>query len=125
MLPSGRHAPSEAGTQLTSGVPFGRTKLDDVFDSRFDAPAGREEVCTSTLVDPANRRKLTVRYGGLFRHCVVFNPPHREAICIEPYTTVPDAFALLARGVSPHLLSLAPSGSLETWFDVRVAEGSS
>ena len=60
MLPSGRHEASESGTQLTAGVLFGRTQLDDVFDSRFDSVPGPAAVCSSSLIDPANRRMLTI-----------------------------------------------------------------
>ena len=119
MLPTGHRGPSAAGEQLTAGVPFGQTQLDDVFDAAFDA-AG---ICTTSVVDPRNHRTLTMRFGELFRTCVVFNPPHREAICVEPYTTVPDGFALAARGIDPHLLTIAPGGSLGSWFDICLSAG--
>ncbi len=96
---------------------FGDTQLDDVFERSADA----DGVCTATISDPLNRRTMTMQFGELFRHCVIFNPPHREAICIEPYTTVPDAFALAARSIDPHLVSIAPGESIDTWFEIRLS----
>jgi len=47
---------------------------------------------------------------------VVYNPPHREAFCIEPYTCVPDPFALEARG----LRVLAPGEQFQARIDIEV-----
>ena len=59
-------------------------------------------------------------FDDQFTACVVFNPPHREAVCIEPYTTVPDAFTLAERGIDPHLLTLAPGKSFRTRIEIRL-----
>jgi aldose 1-epimerase len=55
----------------------------------------------------------------------VYNPPHREAVCIEPYTTIPDAFTLAERGIEPHLKVLAPGKTFRTRIEIRVDEGAS
>jgi aldose 1-epimerase len=117
MLPTGRRTPTDVADRLSAGMPFGETHLDDV----FDRVAGADGVCTTTVVDPLNRRTMTMQFGKLFNECVVFNPPHREAICIEPYTTTPDAFALIERGVDPHLMSIEAGASLRTWFEIRLS----
>ncbi len=36
--------------------------------------------------------ELEVGFAAAFEACVVYNPGHREAICIEPYTCVPGRF---------------------------------
>ncbi|HEX5447005.1 MAG TPA: hypothetical protein VFW87_24535, partial [Pirellulales bacterium] len=59
-------------------------------------------------------------FDDQFVACVVFNPPHRQAVCVEPYTMIPDPFALLAAGVDPHLRVLAPGGSFRTAIEIRV-----
>ncbi len=117
MLPTGRLTSTETSARLTAGMPFSETKLDDVFERL----AGADGVCTTAVVDSLNCRTMTMRFGELFRQCVVFNPPHREAVCIEPYTTVPDAFALLERGIEPNLLTIAPGAELKTWFEIRLS----
>ncbi|MFM7803819.1 MAG: hypothetical protein ACKPGK_04935 [Verrucomicrobiota bacterium] len=42
--------------------------------------------------------QLELEFGSAFRELVVYNPPHREAICIEPYTCVPGATHLPSFG---------------------------
>ena len=39
-------------------------------------------------------------FDEMFRECVVYTPPHREAICIEPYPCVPTAAELGIKGIS-------------------------
>jgi aldose 1-epimerase len=43
-----------------------------------------------------------------FREIVLFTPPHRNAICVEPYTCVTDAANLQAAGVDAGWQELAP-----------------
>jgi aldose 1-epimerase len=40
---------------------------------------------------------------------VIYNPPHREAICIEPYTCVPDMIRLQAKEIDAGM-QLLPAG---------------
>lgn len=47
-----------------------------------------------------------------FRESVLFTPPHRQAICIEPYTCATDAVNLQERGIDAGWKTLAPG---ETW----------
>jgi aldose 1-epimerase len=118
MNPTGRRLPAAASRALNAGVELEQTKFDDVFESVFDG----QGISTATITDPASGRVTTMRYDNLFKQCVVFNPPPREAVCVEPYTTVPDAFALAARGIDPHLLTIAPGGRLATWFEIDLRE---
>ena len=46
---------------------------------------------------------VTQRFDETFRECVVYTPPHREAICIEPLTCVPDCFDLAKQGIDAGL----------------------
>jgi aldose 1-epimerase len=73
-------------------------------------------------LDGVNDRRLTISFDAAFGHCVVFNPPHREAICIEPYTSVPDAYALEERGIATGLRVLAPGESFQAAVDLRLDE---
>ncbi|MCA9205575.1 MAG: hypothetical protein KDA59_21125, partial [Planctomycetales bacterium] len=52
--------------------------------------------------------------------CVVYTPAHREAICVEPYTCLPDPFYLESRGVSSGLKILQPNESLTTRVEIAV-----
>ena len=116
MLPSGQAPPVDAARDLTSGMRFGQAKLDDVLTD-LECEAGRV-VCR--IQDIAAGRRLVLEFDELFHHCVVFTPPHRESICFEPYTTVPDAFALTERGIDAGLRVLKPGESFQANIDLRL-----
>ncbi|MHB1037729.1 MAG: aldose epimerase family protein [Pirellulales bacterium] len=116
MLPTGRVLPAEGSRSIRDGMEFGRTAFDDVF-------AGLEftnRTCTARIDDAVCWRTLTMTFGDEFQECVVYNPPHRESICIEPYTCVPDAFSLLASGVDAGLRILSPGASFRARVEMSV-----
>ena len=91
-------------------------KLDHVFgDLNF-----HNHRATATVHDPSAKRTLKMTFDDQFTTCVVYNPPHREAVCIEPYTTVPDAFALISRNIDPHLIVLQPGKSFRTRIEISL-----
>ena len=116
LVPTGRILPAEVGPKLTEGMPFGDTQLDDVFTG-LTYSEGR---ATTSIYDPNSHRTMTMTFDEQFRHCVVFNPPHREAICIEPYTAAPNPFELEQHGFRSGLRTLAPGQSFEAKIDMRV-----
>lgn len=116
MLPTGRTLPATGPQGLAAGLRFSETRLDDVFtDLTFTA--GR---AVTTISDPTNRRTLEMTFDEQFRECVVYNPPHRQAICIEPYTCVPDAYALAESGADTGLRVLAPGEEFSSRIDIRL-----
>ncbi|MBI2824394.1 MAG: aldose 1-epimerase [Planctomycetia bacterium] len=116
LLPTGEKLPAVGVRGLADGLPFAETKLDDVFTT-LRYVAGR---ASATIDDAASRRRLELSFDDAFRECVVYNPPHREAICIEPYTCVPDACALAVRGIETGLRVLEPGEQFATRIDLRV-----
>jgi aldose 1-epimerase len=56
-----------------------------------------------------------------FRELLVFTPPHRQAVCLEPYTCVTDAINLQARGIDAGLLVLPPGGQWSGVVDMVVS----
>ena len=77
------------------GLRLGDQQFDTVFTNmRADA----DGQCARDLADPTTGRTLTQSFDSAFTQCVVYTPPHREAICMEPYTCVPDAIRLAAEG---------------------------
>jgi aldose 1-epimerase len=114
MLPGGQRQSAEGSRGLKAGLPFSETKLDDVFTGvQFNG--GR---ALATIVDAKAGRKLTVSFDAGFPNCVVYNPPHREAICLEPYSCVPDPFSLEDRGISTGLRVLKPGESFAYHVDI-------
>ena len=59
-------------------------------------------------------------FDDQFTACVVYNPPHREAVCIEPYTTVPDRVLLAEKGIDPHLQVPGPGPAFRTRIEIRL-----
>jgi aldose 1-epimerase len=117
LRPTGRRTSGTLERDLAAGLPLDETKLDNVFGGlTFE-----RGWCTASLTDPASGRAVKIAWDEAFPTCVVFNPPHREAICIEPYTTVPDAFRLQAEGIKAGLRVLEPGGEfvgrVEIWLE--------
>ena len=56
-----------------------------------------------------------------FPACVVFNPPHRQAICVEPYSCIPNAYALAERGIDAGLRVLEPGESVATRITISLS----
>jgi aldose 1-epimerase len=54
-----------------------------------------------------------------FRELVLFTPPHRQAIAIEPYTCSADAANLAARGIDSGWRILPLSGEWEAAVEYR------
>jgi aldose 1-epimerase len=116
MLPTGRRLelPNTAAFQV--GQRFGDLKFDDVFSGlAFDGGW-----CTASLHDPASGNTLTQRFSEAFRECVVYTPPHREAICIEPYTCVAGGFELANRGIDAGVRVVPPGGSFSAVVEISV-----
>ncbi len=116
LLPTGKTDTTAATEKLPSGMQVGEMKLDNVFGKL----TGNDHRLVTTIHDPHSGRTVSQDFDDQFTACVVYNPPHREAVCIEPYTTIPDAFTLREQGIDPHLLILAPGESFRTKIEVRV-----
>jgi aldose 1-epimerase len=70
------------------------------------------------ISDPSAGISVIQDFDTAFRHCVVYTPPHREAICIEPYTATPDALRLETLGIDAGLRRLAPGGSFHVEIEI-------
>jgi aldose 1-epimerase len=120
MLPTGRRLSVPDAAALQAGKRFGELQLDDVFAGlTFD-----EGWCRAEVHDPGSGVTIAERFDGAFRECVVFTPPHREAICIEPYTCVPGAFDLAQQGHDVGLRVLPPGGSFAAVVEISARHAS-
>jgi aldose 1-epimerase len=116
MIATGRRLPVDASKDLRGGMSFSQTKFDDVFGGlRYE-----RGMCRTSIDDPGNGRRLAMTFGEEFHACVVYNPPHREAICIEPYSAVPDAFRLEAAGVETGAVVLEPGQRWRTKIEIAL-----
>jgi aldose 1-epimerase len=87
-LPSGKTTGIPGAMDFDEGWRFGSRPLDDVFQLNADrSPADRRTLIT----DERAGHQLEQRFSSEFEHLVVFTPPNRNAICLEPYTCMTDA----------------------------------
>lgn len=116
MVTTGRRIPVTGVDRLRTGAPFRELQLDNVFSGLV--PDG--ELIASSIHDPAGAMTVEQRFDRQFRECVVYTPPHREAICIEPYSCVPGFFELSERGVDAGMLVLKPGETRQFRVDIAV-----
>ena len=116
LLANGEVLPLDKETDLVNGVDFGHLQLDNVFTGL----TFQEKHCRATIRDPHSERTLCMTFNDMFQQCVLYNPPHREAICIEPYTCVPDAFQLSEATAPTGLIVLEPGQSIEGVVDIAL-----
>jgi aldose 1-epimerase len=119
MLPTGRRLALPDAAAFQSGRPFGDLKLDDVFTGLVPTASGSYE---ASIVGPAGS-KLTIQFDQAFRECVVYTPPHREAICIEPYTCVAGAFAPHMQALDVGIRIVPPGASFTALVIYSVSAG--
>lgn len=116
MLPTGRQLDLADAAAFRCGLPFEAMRFDDVFTGvRFDGDRS-----VSRIVDLGSGRSVTLSFDRAFRNIVVYNPPHREAVCIEPYTSVPNAAELQAAGINAGLMTLPPGGSFSAAVSISL-----
>ncbi len=121
-LPSGERKPVEGGRDLLQPRPYPELKLDDVLTG---LPGGDGLCPRGSVYWKTGPAELRVLASADFRDVVVFTPPHRQAICIEPYTCVTDAINLQARGSDAGWRVLGPGehwrGAVEFQLHVGTA----
>jgi aldose 1-epimerase len=116
MFPTGKTPPADGSRALSTGMAYRETHLDDVFTD-LQSTGGRV-ICH--VDDPTNRRRMVLEFDDSFHECVAFNPPHREAICLEPYTCAPDAYALTEQGIDAGLRVLQPGETFQARVEIRL-----
>ena len=89
MLATGEVNPIDETQPFDSGITFGSLFLDDVF-SGISFESGR---ATAGIFDPQSSKRLVYTWDEACEFCVMYTPPHRQAICMEPYTLVPGGLA--------------------------------
>jgi aldose 1-epimerase len=114
-LPTGRVLPLEAKFDLRHPRLVEELNLDDVYTDFRPTPGSPTELIERGRVLYANGGSMSVHTSPAFRELVIFTPPHRKAVCLEPYTCPTDAVNLAARGLDVGWQTLAPG---QTWTAV-------
>ena len=117
MLATGRMLPISPATDLSGGPIAGRN-----FDTSYAGLTAEADGWYHTWIrEPKSGRTVTQLFDRQFTQCIVYIPPHREAICLEPYTCLPDSFRLTAEGHTTGLRVLAPGEVFETKIPIAVS----
>lgn len=116
MLPTGRRLNLPDAQQFQAGQRLGDLKLDDVFTD-LASEHGR---CEASIADPAGATVRIGWSGSEMRECVVYTPPHREAICIEPLTCAPSAIVLAERGIDAGWRVMPPGETFSARVEISV-----
>ncbi|TWT47825.1 aldose 1-epimerase [Botrimarina hoheduenensis] len=115
LVPDGGTAPLGA---LGESLPAGGALAGREFDTPYRFASGARE---TVIHDPRSGVTLTQTFDESMRCCVIYTPGHREAICLEPYTCVPNPFELEAAGIDTGLLVLAPGETYRTAIGLEVS----
>jgi aldose 1-epimerase len=118
MVPTGRRFPAPGDQPLAAGLRLDEHQFDTVFKI---AQTGADDLVRTRLTDPSSGRVLTQTFDRAFTQCVIYTPGHRQAICLEPYTCVPDAIRLAGEGHETGLQVLQPGQSFETTIKMEVS----
>jgi aldose 1-epimerase len=115
-LPTGERRPVTPGRDLREGARF----TDLTFDHVLTGLPADAAVIETKLLDELAGLELVQRTDGSFRELVVYTPPNRPAICLEPYTCVTDAINLEQRGIDAGLRVLGPGEEYRGWVEIGV-----
>ncbi len=118
MLATGQVLPIPAGMELEQSGPLAGRQFDT---SYTDLKPEDDGLLHTWLRDPTSGRTVTQLFDKSFTQCIVYTPPHREAICLEPYTCLPDSFRLTAEGHKTGLMVLKPGEAYKTTIPISVS----
>jgi aldose 1-epimerase len=121
-LPTGKVLPVEGDCDLRQGKALGQLVLDHVLTGVLDGERQADGLVYRGSVQREGGLEVRMFASPEFREVVVFTPPHRQAVCIEPYTCVTDAINLQQRGSDAGLRVLQPGESWHSVVETRVEE---
>jgi aldose 1-epimerase len=122
-LPTGSRNPIPRRLDFRTSRTIGLTELDDVLTDAVrnsSSPEGLTQL--ASLAHPDAPISIQILADGSFRELVLFTPPHREAIAIEPYTCSPDAPNLAKRGMDSGWREVLPGEKWEGAVEYRVGK---
>lgn len=119
-LPTGVRQEVEGEIDFRVPKPLDAIALDHVFTAMRAVPTRADGMVElATLSHPNAGGRLLLLADPAFQDLVLFIPPHRQAIAIEPYTCSADAANLSARGIDSGWRALAPSSRWDAAVEYR------
>ncbi len=116
LLPTGKLEAPSGRMDLRKPVTLG----SDTYDDPFPLATSRGE-CAARMIDPKLKMALELRAAPAFRDLVVYAPPGKDVVALEPYTCTPDAFNLAAKGIDSGVIELQPGARFEASFEIRLS----
>jgi aldose 1-epimerase len=122
-LPTGKLLDVDAKRDLRGGQACAHLQLDDVMTGLYPFSYDQDDHLgmMGVIQNPSGERMLTLWASDDFRELVLFTPPHREAICLEPYTCATDAINLHQRGIDAGLRVLGPGEHWRGNIEIHLA----
>lgn len=118
-LPTGQLLPVDPSCDLRNGGRFGDMQLDHVLTGLADVNGRRLVTLDLDIHDTAANRLVRQRCDpAIFREVVVYTPPGRDAVCLEPYTCVTDAINIDPGGATTGWARLPPGQRWETRIEI-------
>ena len=112
-IPTGKSEPVQfSNPLLLKGVHLDEVLGGLIRDARGEASFSVE----------GNREKVTVTFGPKYQNAVVYAPPGRDIVCLEPMSGPTNAFNMAHDGTYANLQTIAPRGEWQEAFRIR-AEG--
>jgi aldose 1-epimerase len=107
MVPTGRLKKAD----YADPQPLSAVQLDDVLTDLDRGSDGR-----AVFWVKGKREMISVAFGPRYPVAVVFTPPEKEAVCLEPMAAITNAFNLFHRGLYKDLQSIPPGGRWKESF---------
>ena len=118
-LPTGWRKDVPGPLDFRHPTPIGTTQLDHVFTGvKGETTRLGGLVELAVLSHPTAPGRVRFLADASFRELVLFTPPHRQVVAVEPYTCSADAANLAARGIDSGWLTI-PVGEWESAVEYR------
>jgi aldose 1-epimerase len=112
-IPTGKSEP----VQFADPLPLKGVHLDDVLGGLIRNARGE-----AIFALGGKREKVTVAFGPKYQNAVVYAPPGRDVVCLEPMSGPTNAFNMAHDGTYQNLQSIPARGEWREIFSVK-AEG--
>jgi len=110
LIPTGEVTP----VKIADPQPLAGTQVDDIFTNLVREPDGRAAFWLE-----GKAQRITVVYGPKYNTAIVYAPPGKEFVCIEPMTGITNAFNLAQAGVYKDLQSVPAGGVWEESYWIK------
>jgi aldose 1-epimerase len=119
-LPTGDRRPPPDVLNWSRPRAIGGTQLDTLYGDLGAISEGAGGMLLRATLGEAERPgRLELWTTPDFRESVLFTPPHRQAVCLEPYTCVTDAANLQAGGLDAGWRELPAGGAWSGTVEFR------